>query len=187
MKLTLLLFALMLSGCAMTAPNYTTSFDNVTLLRQENLDKVKITEVTSTPGPNESPENITMRASPLNSPYGSYAGYLREALTQELKDARLLDENASKEIKAYLLKNSLLTPMSTGSAELEARFVLSRGGSVLYDKTKSATVTWPSAFLGATALSSAQINYPKVYQKLLQSLFTDIDFLNALKPSKRTK
>ena len=46
---------------------------------------------------------------------------------------------------------------------------------------KTARHEWDSAFLGSIAIPRAQQNYPIVVQKLLASLYVDLEFLQALK------
>lgn len=175
-------FLILNTACTMLAPKYNTSFENIAPLREEHLKKVAVGDVKPDPSvKQDGTESLSLRAAPFKSPYGSFSAYLKEALSQELEDAHLLDPKSPIEITAYILKNEISVPMDTGSAALTARFVVSHGTEKLFDKVKDASTTWPSSFFGATALSAGQINYPIVYQKLLQSLFSDIDFIGALK------
>lgn len=116
------------------------------------------------------------------SPYGSFTSYLAEALKQELDDARLLNPTSPTEISAVLLRNSLnAAGISTGVAEIEAQFTVRNGGKIKYEKTKVARHTWDSSFAGAIAVPKAQQNYPVVVQKLLGLLFSDPEFISALR------
>src|SRR6476646_4460483 len=82
--------ALLLSACSLTAPKYTFSPDQVQVLRAAALAPAKVGAV-SAQGPDAHNDSITLRGTGMHSPYGSYAQYLQEALTQDLREARLLD------------------------------------------------------------------------------------------------
>jgi hypothetical protein len=169
------------AGCATVAPKYNTDFDNVGKLRSASLAPTRIGSITKDPGAKHDVDALTLRGGTLQSPYGSYTAYLREALQQEFEDARLLDPSSQLEVSGVLLQNDIDPGMSTGSATAAARLSIRRGGALVYDDAKSARIEWDSSFVGAIAIPKANENYPKVLQKLLGEFYADPKFLAALK------
>ena len=74
-----------------------------------------------------------------------------------------------------------LGSFSTGHGDIEARFIVKRGGTVRYDGTKSNHSEWDSSFLGAVAIPKGQQAYPTLVQGLLSNLYSDPAFVAALK------
>jgi hypothetical protein len=181
--LSLALVAATLStGCSMVAPRYSPSIENVQKLKDAGVQPARVAAFESTPG-KENPKSLTVRASPMSSPYdGSYANYLSEALKEELSMAGKLAADAQIEVKGALQKNDISAGgFSTNSGDIAARFVVTRGGQVRYDQVKSVHDEWESSFVGAVAIPRAQQRYPIIVQKLLAALYADPAFLAALK------
>ena len=100
----------------------------------------------------------------------------------ELDEARLLHPEATVELSGFLLKNELnAAGVTTADAQIEARFVVRRGGQVRFEKVLTAKYEWDSSLFGNIAIPRAQQNYPVVIQKLLTALWTDPDFITAVK------
>jgi hypothetical protein len=170
-----------LAGCATQAPTYQASIDNVEALRRAQVRSMQVGAVSAAPSLSTA-TSISMRGNPMSSPVGaSYADYLAAALRQELEFAKLLDPKAAIEVSAVLLKNDIDAGIGTGTGEIGARFAVKRDGTVRYEATKSATLSWESSFAAAIALPAAQQNYPRLVQKLLTELFTDAAFIAACK------
>lgn len=170
------------TGCAMVAPQYTASLDNVQTLKDSGNYTVKVGEFAATKDKAYA-SPISIRGSSLASPYGdSYANYVAEALKQELSMAKKLSPDASLEILGTILKNDIdASGASVGWAEIEARFIMKRSGQVRYDQVKSVKHEFPSSFAGAVAIPKAVQEYPVAVQKLLNQLYTDKIFIEALK------
>lgn len=170
------------SGCAMMAPRYTASIDNVQKIKDANTQPVKVGTFDSTPGKgNNNP--ISIRGSSLASPYdSSYAKYIAEALRQDLELAGKLAPDAKIEISGALNKNDIsIPPVGSGTGDLEVRFIVKRAGEARYDQVKTIHDVWDSSFVGAIAIPRAQARYPVMVQKLLAELFADPAFIDALK------
>jgi len=164
----------------MTAPPYTAQVDNVIKLQKSEAVQITVGTMTSTPGPSNK-DKISIRGSQLQSPYGTYAAYLAEALKQELSLAGKYAATASRSISAELLRNDVSAAIGDGHGEIEARFVVRDNGDVRYDQIKTAGTTFSSPFMGAIAIPNAVQAYPALVQQLLLNLFDDPAFLNALK------
>lgn len=177
-----LVAATLSTGCTLVAPHYSPSLDNVQKLKDGNIQPTQVVPFTSEPGKgNANP--ISIRGSKLNSPYGgSYANYLTEALKHELTLASKISPESQVQVTGSIRKNDInATGASKASGDLEARFVVKRGGAVTYDQVKSIHDEWDSSFVGSIAIPRAQERYPVMVQKLLGVLFSDAAFLEALK------
>lgn len=173
--------AALLSACAIKAPVYQPSIDNVEALKRVP-SKVAVGTFKIQPGA-EGASSISLRGSPMSSPVGSdYAAYLAEALKRELVLAGKFDAASRIEIGGVLLKNDIAAGgVSTNSGEMQVRFTVTREGQSRYDRTLSTTLTWDSSFVGAIAIPKAQESYPRIVQKLISTLLADADFQNAVK------
>lgn len=172
--------ALLLStGCAIKAPQYNASLDNIEQLKKAPAS-VKVGNFTVQSGTSGS---IGLRGNQMDSPVGSdYAAYLADALQKELKLAGKLDPNSKLEISGQLLKNDIAAAgILTNSGEIEARFVVKNDGVQRYDQVKRADLSWDSSLLGYIAIPKAQQQYPLIVQKLLALLWGDANFQEALK------
>ena len=170
------------TGCAMVAPHYTASLDNVQALKDSGSYAAKVGEFQA--GKDKAYASpISIRGSSLASPYNdSYASYLAAAIKQELSLANKLSPDANAEISGTVLKNDIdITGSSTGWAEVDARFIVKRSGQLRYDQIKSVKHEFPSSFAGNIAIPKAVQEYPVAVQKLLNLLYADKAFIEALK------
>lgn len=182
MMAILILFGIIGSGCSLMAPKYTASIDNVQRLKDAGDFAAKVGKFdSSSDKSNANP--ISLRGSSLSSPYeDSYAVYLVEAIKQELILAGKLKPDTDVEISGLLLKNDMDTSgfiIATG--DVEARFVVKKGEIERYNQIKTIHQEWESSFLGSVAIPRAQEQYPRLVQRLLEVLYADNDFLQALK------
>jgi hypothetical protein len=169
-----------LAGCSTPAPPYAVSIPNIQTLKNSNAAPLSVGEVTAqSPANNDS---ISVRANSMNSPKGTFAKYLQDALSQELADAKLLDPKSDIRVTAVLTKNDISAAgFISNSATIAARFTVKRGDKVAFDKVKEATIQWDSNFMGAIAIPRAIQNYPNVVTALLKQLYDDKDFSDAIK------
>lgn len=169
------------AGCSMTAPQYTASINNVQTLKNGNNFTANVGEFSSSLDKgNANP--ISIRGSSLASPYqNSYASYLAEAIKQELSLAGKLSPNTDVELSGILMKNDIDAAIGTAHSEIEARFIVKKGGKVKYDQVKFIRHEWESSFMGAVAIPRAVQEYPIMVQKLLAMLYADKAFIDSLK------
>ncbi|MDO9237689.1 MAG: hypothetical protein Q7U28_16855 [Aquabacterium sp.] len=165
----------------MKAPPYDVSIDNISVLKRSGSEPVRVGAFTANAGAKGARE-ISLRGNGMTSSVGNdYAAYLTQALTQELEMAKRLNPAAALEVSGTLVGTDIDTAFGTASGYIEARFIVSKGGQVRYDKVKRGDFSWESSFIGAVAIPAAQRNYPVVVQHMLSSLYSDVDFQNALK------
>lgn len=173
----------MLTACTTTAPVYTVSVPNIQKLRDSGTSKISVTKV-DLPATNQDRMNsIGLRGSTMVSPAdGSYAKYLRDALRAEFYEAGRLAEASGIELSGVLTQNDVdAMGFSVGTATLAAQFVVRRDSEVRFDKTLTARHQWESSFAGAIAIPAAINNYPAAVQKLLDALYSDKAFQEAIK------
>jgi hypothetical protein len=177
-----LLFVLLLSGCALTAPNYSASVENAQILRDSGVGKARVGKFQADPktGNNES---ISLRGSSMTSPVGGkFTDYLEDAIRSELSAARIFDDKSDVEISGVIAQNDVsVGSISEGTGIFEARVVVKRDSQVRFDKTKSVTIKFESSFAGAVAIPKGVESYPTLVQKFLSQLYADKDFIGALK------
>ncbi len=174
-----------LFGCA-SAPlaPYQPSVKNLELLRNSGTPPMKVGEFTLAPGKDPGMDkSISVRGHTLTSPNAnSFAQYLREGLTADLRTAGKLDPNSSIVVHGLLTYNQLdAAGISVNSAELGAKFSVSRGNKLLFEKELKEQSQWESSFMGAVAIPTAVNEYTALYQKLLRQLYSDGSFKNAIR------
>ena len=131
----------------------------------------------------DNPNSLSIRGSSLSSPYqGSYGAYLAAAINQELEFAKKLSQDSGVEITGAVLKNNIdASGFSTGTIDIQARFIVKRNGQARYNNVMMVHHEFPSSFAGAVAIPRAVQEYPVAVQRLLASLYADKAFINALK------
>ncbi|KPA95545.1 MULTISPECIES: hypothetical protein [Pseudomonas] len=176
--LSIPLLALLLQGCGMTITRYDPSFDNVQVLKQNlPLEPISEAKVTAASGQG----SLTVRTNPIRSPSGSIPLHVQDALNQELRLAGLLDPQAPRQLNVLLVKNDLTAGAGTGTGVLAAHFTLLKAGQVTYDATREVHSEWASSPIGAIAIPNAANAYNPLVRSLLNALYSDPLFIQALK------
>ena len=171
-----------LAACSQTGPRYQASIDNVQELQRSKPAKIGVGTVKLDEPKAESLNRLSVRGTSVLSPYGGYAEYLKEALQADLTTAGMYDPQARTVVNAVLTENDLDgTGASIGEAKVRARFTVTNGATVRYDKEHAATHQWESSFIGGIAIPRAIQNYAAAVQKLLGSLFADPAFKAAVR------
>jgi hypothetical protein len=170
-----------LVGCVQMPISYQPNMQNIEALRASNIAPVNVGAFVLAAGKNPAiDKSVTARSGTFVSPNGdSFAQFLKEALTQELKAAGKHDAQSTTVITGALTDNSLEAPIGTGKGSLGARFTVTRGGVAAYQKDLVETAQWPSGFVGAEAIPTALNEYASLYKKLFARLFGDPDFRKA--------
>lgn len=179
-----LLLALLLAGCAqiqLGAP--VASVDNIQKAKASGLKRAAVGDFVLAAGkPAEMDRGVSVRSNKVTSPYDqSFAKYLKETLSAELKAAGLLDPAAPLSIRGELQDSVLDVPTSVGKGKVSARFIVVRAGKKVFEKDFSAEATWESSFVGAVAIPAAVNQYSALYRKLVGQLLDDPAFRAAVK------
>lgn len=182
--LLVLVAALALTGCA-TGPigAHQSSMETVQTLRQSNMGAASVGEFVPAPTLQAGRDkSVSVRGSSLKSPSAnSFSAYLRDSLVQDLRSAGKYDPAAGTVITGQLTQNELNAGgFSKADATVGAKFVVTRGGTSIYDKSISATHEWESSFIGAIAIPEAINQYTQMYSRLLDKLFADEEFRKAV-------
>ncbi|QHG65216.1 hypothetical protein [Pseudomonas putida] len=176
--LALPLCALLLQGCGVTMARYEPNFKNVQQLKQNApLQPVREAQVNADAGQ----DSLSVRMNSISSPAGSVPLHIQAAINDELRHAGLLDPRADRQLQVQLVKSQLDSGVANGHGELAARFTLRKAGQVVYETTKDVQRNWDSSFIGAIAIPAAANNYNPMVQELLKSLYSDPQFVQALK------
>jgi hypothetical protein len=177
---TLALVALIATACiSPPAPKYQPSIDNVELLNRQTA-KITVGKFTADRGVEN--HSLSIRGSQLKGGQdGTFSTYLHDAVVAELQASARYDEHSPLVLSGVLTRNELSTGMGKGSASVGGEFVLARDSQTCYRKTLLAHHEWDSSFFGAVAIPAAIDNYPTTVQMLLNELFSDPDFVSALR------
>lgn len=179
-KIIALLPVLFLFGCSMTAPNYTPEASNFSMLSQ-NVEQPLKTGAFSLK--DDGLNRVTLRGSSLKSPYeNDYAMYLKSALDSEIQMAGLNDDASNTVISGELLENDVnVAGFSNGKTTVSARFIVSKNEQASYDKVLTESYEYESSFVGAIAIPNGVNSYSKAVQRLINQLFSDSEFIQAVK------
>lgn len=173
----------LMTGCAsFVPPTYSPDYPSLDKLKAGLVGKVAVG--TFQPRSPEAPVNkVTLRGSVLAPPSGSFAEYLENAIRSDLTELRALDPQADTRIDATLLKNDIdISGFSTGTGVMEVKLTVSKRGKAVLDKVYAANTQFESSFAGAVAIPKGQSEYPRLVRTLLQTVYADPAFLNAVKP-----
>lgn len=172
-----------LTGCVqMTLGPPQATLQNIELIKKPEIQPAGVGDFGLAPGKDAAINaNVSIRGSTLSPDGGArFSDYLKEAVTAELKAAGKYDAVSALSIKGLLTETQVDAPMGTGTATLGAQFMLTRAGTVVYDRAHRVNATWPSAFVGAEAIPTAVHEFTSLFKKLIASLFGDKDFQAAL-------
>jgi hypothetical protein len=176
----LIALSTLMIGCAGPAPNYAPSIENVEAFKKSGGEAAKLSPITMN-ADLKGGTSLSLRANTMVSPVGAnYADYISAALRQELELAKMFNPQSGTEISGVLLRNNIdAGGFSTNAGQIEVRFIVKRAGQVRFDKVKSIEHKWDSSFVGAVAIPLAVNNYPIMVQKLIASLVSDAEFVQA--------
>ncbi|HZT56631.1 MAG TPA: hypothetical protein VFA35_10420, partial [Burkholderiaceae bacterium] len=175
--------AALFTGCAQVPLGTpVASIDNIQAARAVGMQPVNVGKFELAAGKDPTlDKGLAIRAASVGSPIdGSFAKYLRETLTVELKAAGLFDPTAKTTIEGFLTDSAADAAMSRGTGRLGARFVVVRGGRTVYDKELKVDASWDSSFVGAVAIPAAINEYSALYRKLVAKLLADPAFRAAV-------
>jgi len=172
----------LICGCTLMAPGYTPDYSVLDSLKRQKLTKIAV-EPVSPKDADATVNKISLRGiNSLVSPSESFAKYLEDAIISDLTDVNLLDQNSSLRLTVMLLKNDLdLSNFSYGYGSIQAQFGLNRDGVVLFNKKIAEQTRFESSFVGAVAIPKAQSEYPNLVRALLKALYSDQEFIDALR------
>lgn len=179
-----------LSGCSTIAPQYSGSRENVEALQPMPPTKLSVGRFYDDHNPANN-EKLNLRGlNTMSSAYGeTYAGYVEQALRQDLTIADRYSSESSLMITGVLKKNSLdiSSSFATGTSICEVEFSVMQNKNSIYKKTLTQNHEWESSFVGAIAIPKAKEEYTVTVQKIINKLFKDQEFIEAMKKSAQSK
>lgn len=176
-----LMVAVALSGCALGVPNYSPRYEVIDQLKTKSIGKLAVGDFQPS-DPRADVNHITLRGSPLSPENGTFSDYLENALRSDLTEIGVYDPAAGIRLDATLLKNDIdVSGFSTGTGVLEVRLSVSKQSKVTFEKTYTANTQFDSSFVGAVAIPKGQAEYPNLVRTLLQQVYLDATFINAVK------
>jgi hypothetical protein len=179
--LAMAIFCMVVTGCVQVPLSYQPTMKNVETLKASNMASANVGKFAVSPEKQAAiDQSVSARAATIVSPNNnSFALFLKEAVTQELRSAGKYDQNSMIVISGLLTKNSLEAPIGTGKGTLGAKFAVARDGNPVFEKELEESAEWPSVFMGVEAIPTAINEYTSLYKKLLGRLFGDADFRKA--------
>ncbi len=179
-----------LSGCSTIAPQYSGSRENVEALQSMPPTKLSVGRFYDDHNPANN-EKLNLRGlNTMSSAYGeTYAGYVEQALRQDLTIADRYSSESSLMITGVLKKNNLdiSSSFATGTSICEVEFSVMQNKNSIYKKTLTQNHEWESSFVGAIAIPKAKEEYTVTVQKIINKLFKDQEFIEAMKKSAQSK
>ena len=179
----LIAFSVILTGCIHTQIDETApSSETLKLLRNGGMPPLSIGTFLDAGGKIPIGRTINIRGSTMRPPKGgNFADFLRLSFEAELKAAGKYDSSSPIAISAKLTESRASENMSRGSAVLAAEFSVRRAGNVTFSKPYKVDTQWKSDFIGAIAIPEALRQYNALYPLLVRTVFSDPEFLQALK------
>lgn len=182
--LAALAVAAALSACvSVKLPTPSANAENVEKLRSASMAPSQVGEFKLAPGKPAAMDTSVggLRGSSVSPSGGTFSQQLREELSAELKAAGLLDASSPVVISGLLTDSQVDAAIGTGTGRLAARFIVKRGGAVVFDKELAVEAKWESSFIGAVAIPMAINQYGALYKTLVGKLADDPEFRAAVK------
>jgi len=182
MKVTQTLCAILacvwIAACATSLPPPTATFDGIQQLRAAEIAPLALGDFTRAPElPEARDKSIAIRADSLQPPKGgTFSSFLRQTIEADLKGAGRLDPAADRILSAQLTRSDISTFGSNSRGALGARFRVTQKSAIIFEKQVTVEEEWPSAFLGAVAITDASNHYTGLYPKLWAALLADPEF-----------
>lgn len=181
-KCFLTITMLALVGCASyKTPTYSSDYETLDSLKSYKLKKLAVENV-KPESADEKVNKITLRGGDLIVDGGTFATYLGNAIKSDLLEINAYDPASQNKIEVTLLKNDIdVSGFSVGTGEIEVSLKVTSASNVLLEKNYSANTEFESAFGAIVAIPKGQSEYPKLVKKLLANIFSDKQFINAIK------
>lgn len=174
-----LLSVAFLTGCAQLRLGVPVpSIDNIQKARGSGISPVAVGDFALAPGKDAGlDQKVSARTNSIFSPFdNSFAKYLKENLSTDLRAAGLLDPGSKILVTGRLVDSQLDVPVGKSKASVAARFTVTKAGAQVYDKELRADREWQSEFLGVIAVQAAMNEYAGLYRKLVADLLDDPAF-----------
>lgn len=174
-KITLVLFVLLTQACAINAPAYSPSYDNVQKLNQIDNEIQLLAFDVGKAGA----ARISVRGTSIISPYGSdFSDYLYFAIESELRKSKKLSDNSN--IRLKMIVHEFKVDSTGGLSELIATVIVSSPKEELYVNRMDYKIDWDSSFIGAIAIPKSAESVKPLVTGFLGKLYSDPKFISAI-------
>lgn len=183
LRLVPFVFALMMVGCANIKLDTSGATPaTVEKLRAASLAPAQVGSFKLAAGKDPAMDTTLsgLRGNTLAPAKGSWSQLLKDTLQTELTASGLYDPASRSVIEGQLTDSKVDAAIGTGTGRLAARFTVTNGGRVVYEKEIAAEASWESSFVGAIAIPAAMNQYGALYKTLVSKLVDDPDFRRAL-------
>lgn len=179
----LIAMILLFTGCSVKAPMYTTDFDLINNLKENNVNLVKIIKEDNIDEGYNQFNTIQIELMTLTSPYGSnFNNYIESALETHLKHAGALNKNSNIGIKIKLITNSIEPSIFvTGVTKIMINLKVIKFDKVIIDKNFTGEDYYESSYIKADKIVNGIHSYPKAVAKLMKNILSDDELLKAIK------
>jgi hypothetical protein len=171
-----------LAGCVSAEiDQITPSIETLKLLRQSGVPPLELANFKEGEK-TKLGRSINIRGSTLNAPKGgTFVDFLQQTVKAELEAAGKLDVGSPIAISATLNESRAGENIAKGKAALGAEFQVLKSGQSVFRKQYRVESKWDSEFIGALAIPEAFRQYNALYAELVRSVFSDPEFIAALK------
>lgn len=180
------LAAACVAGCSTEMAGIQPTLANLQAVRAVDGRPLAVGEFALAEGlPKGMDRTLSVRADSLKAPGdGSFSHFLRDTLQTQLRAAGKLDQASDTSVSGFLTQSKVQTGLPTSSGTLGARFIVRRGERTLFDRELTVADEWPSSFIGAIAIPTAEDHYTALYAALVKRLFEDEAFKAAIRPER---
>jgi hypothetical protein len=172
-RLILIAILLLSSGCAYTTPRYSISANSVEAIRtlqRQNNQRINIGSFTSRELDNS---HICRLAGPIEIPDNkSFASFIEDAITSELKIAEAYDAKSPNVLTAALLTSDFSSGMTDGEWFIKMEFAKADGRKFAVESTYK----FDGNFAGDQACTKVAMFFPNAVQDLISKLVASNDF-----------
>lgn len=94
----------------------------------------------------------------------------------------IYDQTSTTQFNAVILKNEIdVSGLSKGYGLMEVKLSNIKRGHAIFEKVYTANTQFESSFSGTVAVPKGQSEYPSLVRALLQKVYSDTDFIEAVK------
>jgi hypothetical protein len=180
-KLAILLALSLTVACAGTGVTYEPSAFNVREIEQGLRNDLAVGEFTRSESEKVQDPWKFRQLTTIKSPIGEgHHDFIANAISMELMLARKLDKDSGMVLQGNLVEQKMDTGLGTGKGSIEMRFNLNTENGPVFEESKRIDHQWESSFVGMTAANQAMRGYLEMIEKLVNKLFTDADFIEAV-------
>lgn len=181
--LLLAMLPVVFSGCSSIheAVPYTPNYAAIDQLKFYKLNPIALDSVQPA-DPNAPVNQIKMRMQPLTVTTGTFTTYIQNALMNDLIEAHIYSPAAETHLSLTILDNDINVwhPIN-GTGVMAALLELKDRSGVKYSKNYKVTIQFDSSVYPDSAMEIGQNAYPRLVKKLLTEIYTDKQFIAALK------